>query len=824
MKKKLIDFISGLEVQATPEEIEAIQVFAKQLVEDYGYLKQHITTHPQFRVKANPSDTRGKYPVDIAVFQNSQKKDDDVYIIVECKNKNRTDGRNQLEDYLRLSKANLGVWFNGSERFFLRKIEKDGKVIFAEIPNIPKAHQSIEDIGRFKRKDLKPTHNLKVIFKSIRNHLAANTVGATRDEVLAQQLINLIFCKIYDERMTSLEDTVKFRVGVNEPWQEVKKRIFDLFQKVQQNQIEIFDVNDKIILDTNSIVYVVGELQNYSLIDTERDVIADAFETFIGHSLKGSQGQFFTPRNVVKMIVEILNPDEKEKIIDPACGSGGFLIESLKFIWDKLSKQASELGWSDVQIENKKMEIATKNFRGIDKDYFLTKVTKAYMNLIGDGKTGIFCEDTLENPQNWSIQTRSHIQLGEFDILMTNPPFGSQISVSGEAKLKEFELGYQWKQKQNQFYKTQKVKRTPPQELFIERCLQLLKTGGKMAIILPETYLHAPSKKYILQYLQQNNNIMAIIDLPQNTFRPFCGVKTCLILIQKNTPQQNDILMGVAEQIGHDHKGDLIYRFDEQNKIFTTEIWDDTKAIRKEFIHPMNKNVFLLPSTAIIQNYFVPRYYWNTKIKEAKIKAKKMNMYLMPLGELLEKNILVSYRGHGSPQSRYKGRGNIPYIRVADIMNWEIYKNPNSRIPYDVYKSIKGINGVDLQEEDILFVRRGSYRIGSVAIVSPFDKEVLLTNEITVLRVNNNNIGLTSFYLLFALSHEITQMQISNKVFIDTTFTNIGERWKELQIPIYKDSLELEKISKYIAIILQNKWKSIEMFQDIEKTFGKLTF
>ena len=475
------------------------------------------------------------------------------------------------------------MWFNGSERLFLRKIEKNGHVFFNEIPNIPKTFQRIEDIGWFKRKDLKPTHNLKVIFKSIRNHLAANTVGTTRDEVLAQQLINLIFCKILDERLTSLEDIVKFRVGVDEPLKEVKKRIFDLFQKVQQNQINVFDVNDKIILDTNSIVYVVGELQNYSLIDTERDVIADAFETFIGHSLKGSQGQFFTPRNVVKMIVEILNPDEKEKIIDPACGSGGFLIESLKFIWDKLSKQSSELGWSDVQIENKKMEIATKNFRGIDKDYFLTKVTKAYMNLIGDGKTGIFCEDTLENPQNWSIQTRSHIQLGEFDILMTNPPFGSRISVSGEAKLKEFELGYQWKQKQNQFYKTQKVKRTPPQELFIERCLQLLKTGGKMAIILPETYLHAPSKKYIFQYLQQNNNIMAIIDLPQNTFRPFCGVKTCLILIQKNTPQQNDILMGVAEQIGHDHKGDLIYRFDEQNKKFTTEIWDDTKAIRKEF-------------------------------------------------------------------------------------------------------------------------------------------------------------------------------------------------------------------------------------------------
>lgn len=161
-----------------------------QLVKDYEYSKEQIITHPQFRIKANPSDTKGKYPLDIAVFHNAHKRDDDLYIIVECKNKNRTDGRDQLEGYLRLSKVHLGVWLNGSEKLFLRKIEKDGQVLLNEIPNIPKAHQRIEDIGWLKRKDLKPTHNLKAIFKSIRNHLAANTVGTTRDEVLAQQLIN----------------------------------------------------------------------------------------------------------------------------------------------------------------------------------------------------------------------------------------------------------------------------------------------------------------------------------------------------------------------------------------------------------------------------------------------------------------------------------------------------------------------------------------------------------------------------------------------------------------------------------------------------------
>jgi len=133
----IIDYISGLQVKGTPEEIDATQVFSKLLVEDYGYPIQNIQTRPQFRVKVRPSDTKKEYPVDIAVFTSSSKNDEELYIIVECKKKTRKDGRGQLEDYLRLSRATLGVWFNGNEILYLRKYELDGKVLFTEIPNIP---------------------------------------------------------------------------------------------------------------------------------------------------------------------------------------------------------------------------------------------------------------------------------------------------------------------------------------------------------------------------------------------------------------------------------------------------------------------------------------------------------------------------------------------------------------------------------------------------------------------------------------------------------------------------------------------------------------
>jgi type I restriction enzyme M protein len=554
------DYITNTWVKATPEEIEAVQIFVKQLVEDYKYPKEHIQTRPQYRVKQRPSGGKD-FPVDIAVFSSNNHTFDNEYILVECKKKNRKDGKSQLEDYLRFSKAELGVWFNGEERLFLRKIEKQGKIFFEEIPNIPQFGQRVEDIGKFKREDLRPTHNLKATFKAIRNHLAANTVGATRDEVLAQQLINLIFCKIYDEKFTRPDDIVTFRAGVDEEARNIKKRILDLFETVKRKYKEVLDKNDVINLDAKSIAYVVGELQNYCLIEAERDVIADAFETFIGHALKGGQGQFFTPRNVIKMMVDILDPNDEDMIIDPACGSGGFLIEALRHVWDKLSKEAEDYHWTDNNLMEEKMDVALNKIRGIDKDYFLAKVARAYMAIIGDGKSGIFCEDSLENPKNWSDKAQQKIDLGKFTVLLTNPPFGSKIPVRGEDKLKQFDLGHKWKlnKKTNEWGKGKLKEKEAPQILFIERCLQLLKDGGRMAIVLPDGIYGNESLGYIRNWLLKQGRIVAIIDVPLETFMPNTSTKTTIMIFQKlsedKIPKDYPIFMAVAETCGHDRRG-----------------------------------------------------------------------------------------------------------------------------------------------------------------------------------------------------------------------------------------------------------------------------
>lgn len=545
-------------VKGTPEEIEAVQVFSKLLVEDYGYPKAHIRTRPQWRVKARPSDTKKEYPIDIGVFDSPSHTDENIQIVVECKKKNRKDGRAQLEDYLRFSRAEVGVWFNGAERLYLRKREKGGRVEFSELPNIPRFGERVEDIGKFRRQDLRPATNLKTTFKTIRNYLAANAVGVTRDEIFAQQLINLIFCKIYDERFTKPSGIVTFRAGTDEKPADVKARIIQLFNKVRGQYDDVIDVADSIILDDKSLTYIVGELQLYSLQDSSRDAVGDAFEVFIGPSLKGGQGQFFTPRNVVKMVIDMVDPGPGDKLIDPACGSGGFLVEGLRHVWAKVQSDGEALGWPTHEIESEKQKVAIRNFRGIDKDTFLSKVAKAYMAILGDGRGGVYCENSLEATSNWASKTRNGVQLNEFDIVVTNPPFGKKLAIDSEELLSQYDLGHRWSVDNDgeTFVRGAVLDKQAPQILFIERCLDLLKEGGKLGIVLLESIFGMPKYRYVVDYLQNNTRILAIVTMPEDLFQPHTHAKCCVVICEKGAPKGDyDIFMSEVKRCGHDSRG-----------------------------------------------------------------------------------------------------------------------------------------------------------------------------------------------------------------------------------------------------------------------------
>lgn len=555
----LIDFISGLEVRATPEEVDAVQPFALRLVESYGYSKSQIQTHPQFRVQESPSG-RERYPVDIVVFGDARKDYNNVFMLIECKQKTRKDGLRQLDIYLNMvPSVQIGVWFNGEEHLYLRKVRgKKTAWVWEELPDIPQKGQRIEDIGLYKRSSLLPAPQTLISeFKDIRNYLAGNATGITRDAEIAEQIIYVLFCKIYDEKHKGPNELVEFRAGAEEPEKEVQARILSLFDRVKDRRADgyedVFEKTDRIRLDPRSLVHVVGSLQKYELTTAQRDVVGEAFETFIGPALRGEEGQFFTPRNVVRLAVEMIGPKPHEYVIDPACGSGGFLTVALEYVWKQIEAEGRRKGFSEVDVKDRMRAVASEYFRGLEKDAFLSKITKAYMAIIGDGRGGVFCENSLEPPADWSRPCQQKIQLGEFDVLLTNPPFGARIPIEGDHIMEQYSLGRKWKKtKDGDFEITNTLHADqPPQILFIERCLQLLAPGGRMAIVLPEGILGNVNDGYVRHVIREHANIVAIVDCPLETFLPSTPTKVALVVLQKKknaSDKQGHVFMAIAEK------------------------------------------------------------------------------------------------------------------------------------------------------------------------------------------------------------------------------------------------------------------------------------
>lgn len=814
---KIIDYISGIEINSGPEEIEATQPFSKMLVEDYGYPKNLIQTRPQFRTSKSPSDEVGTYPVDIAVFKKENRTDDSLFMIIECKHKDEKTGVKELKKYLSLSNASIGVWYNGKEVKFFNKIIKKNGVDFVELPNIPLFGQDINDIGTQTKRTLKPVKNLKTIFKNIRSFVAGNATGVRKPEIVAENIINIVFTKIYDERFSQPDQLLNFRTSHEESSSAVSKRLKNIFAQVKKRYSDVFISNDEIVLDDHTIKYIVGMLQNYSLINTSRDVVSEAFEILIGPTLKGESGQFFTPRNVVSLMVSLINVKPDSLVIDPACGTGGFLTEVLKEKWRLIDHEGYKLGWSDDAINDEKKHSAIKTIFGIENDDFIAKVAKAYMAILGDGRGSIHTDNTLKNPREWRPKTKADVQLEKYDIVLANPPFGEDIKVTGPDLLSQYELA---KNKQGKLKKEMR-----PDILFLERCVNLAKEGGKIGIVLIETYLHGKNSKEIRNFFSKHN-ILWVCDLPHNTFRPFCNAKTIFIIFQKERKQQKNINLIVAEEMGHDHRGEPIYKWDsKKNKVDKESIWDDLSDVENSIKNnKQNTKRFEVDYEQIYnKDIYVPRYFWKTKDEKIKKHCDEKNIKLISIKELIDEKIISSFDGHGSPPSQNKGKGHLPYIRVKDIVNWGIYKDYTASVPADLYNQFVSEQKT-LHPEDILFVKRGSYRIGSVAMVSPSDDKMILTKEIQVIRViNKKNIyNLTSFYLLYCFSSKIVQDQLFNKVLIETTLPNIADRWIDLKIPIYPKK-DFDQISKKMEnIFISQRWKSDNDIKALTNLYGKL--
>ena len=455
------------------------------------------------------------------------------FIIIEVKSPTEKKGVEQLKSYLSAEGSEIGVWSNGLERVILyRPYPKEFEDSLSDIPT---ADQTIDDLFEIKKiwPELNPKFDFVEIVKRI-EELALAGSGAN----VFEEIFKLIYAKLFDEKFA--REHRENQEVVFRKYRDPEKTygvINQLFKNAVNQWPDTFETSDRIRLSPERLSICVPFLENVRLFEIgtgEYEIVDSAFEYLITEVSKGKKGQYFTPRHVIKMCVKMLNPKENEFVIDPACGSGGFLLHAMYHVWDTL------------RIETAKKEHASKYLFGIDFDDNMRRISQALMLIAGDGKHHIFKRNSLD-ARDWQGENAADARVelkrllrnfdesqGEqenqktyrhlnFDVLLTNPPFAGE-NRNDPGLLRQYELAK----------KDGKLRGNVERHiLFIERSLDAVRPGGRMAIVLPQGVLNNTNMQYIREWLFDKARILAVVGLHGNTFKPHTGTKTSVLFLQK---------------------------------------------------------------------------------------------------------------------------------------------------------------------------------------------------------------------------------------------------------------------------------------------------
>ena len=564
--------IRDKEIKLTDEELVR-QLYINKLINEYNYPKEKM------ELEYSVSFGREKKRADIVIFDKIATTS--PYIIVELKKPKLKDGKEQLKSYCNATGAPIGVWTNGGQISFYHRKDPN---FFEDLPNIPTFDEKLSDIlsERWTIDDLISKDKLITEKKNLKD-----LILEMEDEVLAnagvdvfEEVFKLIFTKLYDEMESGRNATrhLEFR-NYGDTETELKDKIQKLFDKAKNKWDGVFSEDAKILLSPSHLSVCVSSLQDVKLFNSNLDVVDDAFEYLMSKSSKGEKGQYFTPRYVIDMCVKMLNPKSDETMIDPASGSCGFPVHTIFYVWKQILK-AKGIEQSHLFTSQKKPAECTDYVNdkvfAIDFDEKAVRVARTLNLIAGDGQTNVLHLNTLDyerwedttKTEDWTdtynegwkklkkLRTTKNSDYSfEFDILMANPPFAGDIKES--RIIAKYELGKNAKGK----YQS-KVGRDI---LFIERNLNFLKPGGRMAIVLPQGRFNNSSDKYIRDFITERCRILAVVGLHGNVFKPHTGTKTSVLFVQKwddeLCPKKEDypIFFATMQEPSKDNSGDKIF-------------------------------------------------------------------------------------------------------------------------------------------------------------------------------------------------------------------------------------------------------------------------
>ncbi len=599
--------IRNNEVQLKPEELIR-QLYATRLLNRYHYSPDRV------RCEHPVNFGRERKRADIVILDKDRP--DTPYIIIEVKKPKLQDGKEQLRSYCNATGAPIAVWTNGQQISHYHRRDPN---YFEDITDIPDAEQTLADILKehFTLKDLILKDKLTTEHKSLKE-----VILELEDEVLAnagvdvfEEVFKLIFTKLYDESLSykdkgvidyfvrqqqsgppqqesgmtydmdyeviklaaaSISDdgfrAMEFR-NTGQTDSELKTKIQRLFDEAKNQWKGVFPEYSTFELSDSHLSVCVSSLQDVKLFNSNLQVVDEAFEYLVSKSAKGEKGQYFTPRHVIDMCVKMLNPKRGEYMIDTAAGSCGFPVHTAF----KLTGRT----FTNAEIPPEDQEDVLKVF-GIDFDEKTVRISRTLNLIAGDGETNVLHLNTLDY-ERWSDRAeRDRIwimtygrgfdrlkalrtepeenKLFTFDILMANPPFAGDIKEN--RILHQYKLGFKGNGKAQS-----KVGRDI---LFIERNLDFLKPGGRMAIVLPQGRFNNASDRYIRDFIAEQARVLAVVGLDTNTFKPHTGTNTSVLFVQKwnNDPSKGplcpkvedySIFFAVSQKGGKDNSGDYVF-------------------------------------------------------------------------------------------------------------------------------------------------------------------------------------------------------------------------------------------------------------------------
>ncbi len=362
----------------------------------------------------------------------------------------------------------------------------------------------------------------------------------------------------------------------------VKARLDRIFRdRVLAKYPTIFKSNERLEMNGATLAYVVSEMQQYSLLDSPVDVKGVAYEEVVGSNLRGDRGEFFTPRKACRMAVKMINPQAGETILDPACGTGGFLVMAMNHVlamidekhrsrWPKRGPSAEQ----QSEWFRARHQYLSQNIYGFDLNPNLVRAAKMNMVMNNDGSGNLFQCNSLEHPHRWPAEGPPHRVLGGVDVIFANPPFGTEITIDDPRILSQFEVGSVWDTTDKGFVRRKTKDEKPvlqssqsPEVLFVERCLQFLKPGGRMAIVLPNGLLNNPGLAYFRQCILGASQLLAVVDMHRDLFQPRNDTQTSMVLLRKWSEGESaeshgdyPVFMAIADKVGHNKRGNTVFK------------------------------------------------------------------------------------------------------------------------------------------------------------------------------------------------------------------------------------------------------------------------